>query len=258
MAFNTGCVVRLCCETVLVAERSTCRNSLFGAKPATGSIFGTQSTAPKPQTNLFGNSVPNISTFGTQNQAQPAQGTSLFGGQPQQQGAQAPQPIQPPSLFNQPAQTTQQPASLFGNTQQPQQNTAPGLFSQQGAQAQMTTAQPGKLIMASKALSVPSADPRRKASAQPRPQAILYSEVPQRLRLCLATLWEAQQMQPILCLVVHPPRRTKRLVASLLVATHYLGTAKIHNRREYPIIWTSVLVFTPCSVRCEQMRSLSS
>ncbi|THH32223.1 hypothetical protein EUX98_g1930 [Antrodiella citrinella] len=109
--------------------------SIFGAKPAaatTGSIFGAQNanTAPKPAGSIFGNAVPNISTFGTQTQTQPAQG-SLFGGQQQQQqqpqGSQ--QPIQPPSLFGQtPQNTQQQGGGLFGNAQQRPQQQGGGLF----------------------------------------------------------------------------------------------------------------------------------
>ncbi|KAH8101011.1 hypothetical protein BXZ70DRAFT_937097 [Cristinia sonorae] len=121
--------------------------SLFGQKPATNSVFGSQTQNPGQSTtqqgSMFGNSVPNISTFGAQNQTQPTQGSNLFGGQQQQN--QAPQPIQPPTLFGQTPQNNapQTGGGLFGNSQQTQQNTTSNLFSQPAAQTQANTTQPG-------------------------------------------------------------------------------------------------------------------
>ncbi|KAJ3554713.1 hypothetical protein NM688_g2963 [Phlebia brevispora] len=105
-----------------------------GAKPAaTGSIFGQPASTPasQPQTSIFGNAnassnapKPAFGTFGGQNQ--PAQGTSLFGGQASQQ------PAQGTSLFGntlgQPQQQNQ--GSIFGQTQPAQQSAGTGLFGQ--------------------------------------------------------------------------------------------------------------------------------
>ncbi|CAL1717091.1 unnamed protein product [Somion occarium] len=104
-------------------------SSVFGTKPATGSIFGQSSTTAPQQGSLFGSTQQNTNTsaFGTQSQSQPAQGTSLFGstfGQPaQQQQQQQQQPAQGSSLFG-------------GFGQKPTQPATGGIFGQSGSQPQ--------------------------------------------------------------------------------------------------------------------------
>ncbi|KAF7795276.1 hypothetical protein EIP86_006429 [Pleurotus ostreatoroseus] len=121
--------------------------SAFGAKPAGAgtSLFGQTGAAPatQPQQSLFGTNnasssapKPAFGAFGAQ--TQPAQGSSLFGGQSVQQ-QQPQQPSLGSSLFSTTAGQQQQTtgSSLFGQTQPAQQTTGTGLFGQSaGAQPQ--------------------------------------------------------------------------------------------------------------------------
>ncbi|KAI0342664.1 hypothetical protein BDW22DRAFT_1484251 [Trametopsis cervina] len=99
--------------------------SFAGFGKTSGSLFGQNTTGTQPQTSIFGNTTQ-------QQQTQPQQNNSLFGGsllgQQPQQNQQAQQPITTPSLFG----------SGFGQTQpqqqqqqQPpqQQTTQPSLFA---------------------------------------------------------------------------------------------------------------------------------